>query len=969
MARLPSEVDLARRPTPANSPGISVPKLDYGPVEAGARALGSGIGGSLHNPGIAQAIAAFGAAQEDREKADLDRRLLDFRLETEMDLEQQRRAMPPGGQGYAVGWLESYQERARAFVGEKYANIPQRHRSAIETRLVAHETALHERAQRDEWAERDRKSESDLEVTLGRTRSAVEADPTRLDAMHAEGAALIAGAQMMPAKRQALALKYRATLEEAAATSIADGVRDAESYRAAKEALAPHKAERITSPGVRAEIKREADGMAVVAAGSGARFRVAHDHAERFQGLIADLEAAGVDIKPEQSGGYARRNIAGTNTPSQHASGRAIDLNWTENARGTAGRIDPELARSLAAKHGLKWGGDWKNPDPMHFEVDAAAQSGAKPVPVSRRAFTAVAGMVPPGATEPETYDGPFANLSIAKRRAIFGRAEAQLERIKKGMDSQLKEYEAGAAAGRLPSSDELSVVESRIRALDDDLLKAKYTSLLQKADLSARLRALPASAIRQFSINLEDGARARGTSKEIEEQITFTRKMAEEAAKEEDEDLLTRAHRAGIEAPFADGPPADLEPRMRAQWQLPVAPIRLQRLGFDAPDIDQRLDQRIEQAKAAGRYYGKPEQVFTEPERKALRDSLKMGGDNMIRTLGKIAAAAERNGIAPSSAMREFSKDAPEVGVIGQMIAAKADPAIVETAAKALQWRVKEGERFVSTIDKLQAKPDLDQYGDVLAATPTRVDAVRATTNLIYEYEARRANKQTFDAPLYLSVLHRVMGQTTLPDGTVYGGVGKQGAGWWPDGKWGSGWNGTPKALVPAEVRQDSFDTMLGALRMQDLAAPPLDADGRPYGIAEVRQAAWVSVGDGRYRLVMKTDPDGTKVTARNAGGRDYELDIRSVLPAIKRRAPEIFRGWDGVQRPEIEAPAPGKADAKAREAEMQRRAEEDQRRAEEWLRRLPERAPIGAREVVDRLRTSPQSRLRPDGTGAGSP
>ncbi len=101
----------------------------------------------------------------------------------------------------------------------------------------------------------------------------------------------------------------------------------------------------------------------------GANFTVSAQHAERFKALLDDLEAAGYAVKGDQSGGYNYRNIAGTNTLSKHAHGNAVDINWTDNPRGKAGAIPADLARQLAAKHGMTWGGDWSNPDPMHFEV------------------------------------------------------------------------------------------------------------------------------------------------------------------------------------------------------------------------------------------------------------------------------------------------------------------------------------------------------------------------------------------------------------------------------------------------------------------------------------------------------------------------------------------------------------------------------------------------------------------------
>lgn len=125
------------------------------------------------------------------------------------------------------------------------------------------------------------------------------------------------------------------------------------------------------------------DGMVPLTTGSGAKLVVSNSYADRFRGALADLEAAGINIRGGQSGGFNDRNIAGTNTKSQHAYGRAIDVNWDENARGSKGVIPADLARSIAKKWGLTWGGDWRNPDPMHFEVDRKANPNIPRQPVA----------------------------------------------------------------------------------------------------------------------------------------------------------------------------------------------------------------------------------------------------------------------------------------------------------------------------------------------------------------------------------------------------------------------------------------------------------------------------------------------------------------------------------------------------------------------------------------------------------
>ena len=142
----------------------------------------------------------------------------------------------------------------------------------------------------------------------------------------------------------------------------------------------------------------------VVNAGSGAKFRVSSTYADRFAGFIADLEAAGVEVKGDQSGGYAKRNIRSTNTPSKHSHGEAIDINWHENAEGKPGslseRLGDDKVRELARKHGLKWGADFKgrSRDDMHFEVDKDA--------VVRKQLPAPAGASPEEDPAPDVM--PF---------------------------------------------------------------------------------------------------------------------------------------------------------------------------------------------------------------------------------------------------------------------------------------------------------------------------------------------------------------------------------------------------------------------------------------------------------------------------------------------------------------------------------------------------------------------------------
>lgn len=104
---------------------------------------------------------------------------------------------------------------------------------------------------------------------------------------------------------------------------------------------------------------------------SGVKFTVAKDAADAFTGLLTDLEGRGYKIDQGQSGGYNPRNIAGTDTPSLHSFGHAIDINSQWNQRGAHTDSDlPSNIGDIAKQHGLTWGGGWSGDtrDPMHFE-------------------------------------------------------------------------------------------------------------------------------------------------------------------------------------------------------------------------------------------------------------------------------------------------------------------------------------------------------------------------------------------------------------------------------------------------------------------------------------------------------------------------------------------------------------------------------------------------------------------------
>ena len=147
----------------------------------------------------------------------------------------------------------------------------------------------------------------------------------------------------------------------------------------------------------------------------GVPFTVSSPFAPQFQAFLNDLEETGYKLDPAQSGGYANRNILGTNIPSLHSEGKAVDVNWRANARGSQGDLNPDTARSLAKRYGMTWGGDWKNPDPMHFEFGRNVQpitGGLDPMTTDLPGFPSgggPSGQPPPQAPQVAAWQKPAA--------------------------------------------------------------------------------------------------------------------------------------------------------------------------------------------------------------------------------------------------------------------------------------------------------------------------------------------------------------------------------------------------------------------------------------------------------------------------------------------------------------------------------------------------------------------------------
>ncbi|MCA1822952.1 MAG: M15 family metallopeptidase [Mycobacteriales bacterium] len=95
----------------------------------------------------------------------------------------------------------------------------------------------------------------------------------------------------------------------------------------------------------------------------------------QLAGALGELQRAGLSylINTREYGGcYVPRFIE--HNPSRsislHTWGIAVDLNVATNRQGRPGDMDRRVVAAFA-HWGLRWGGYWSPPDPMHFEIAA----------------------------------------------------------------------------------------------------------------------------------------------------------------------------------------------------------------------------------------------------------------------------------------------------------------------------------------------------------------------------------------------------------------------------------------------------------------------------------------------------------------------------------------------------------------------------------------------------------------------
>lgn len=317
------------------------------------------------------------------------------------------------------------------------------------------------------------------------------------------------------------------------------------------------------------------------------------------------------------------------------------------------------------------------------------------------------------------------------------------------------------------------------------------------------------------------------------------------------------------------------------------------QKTGMDIPDLDlrspdtlaQTLPARIAAAETAAQHFGRGVQYFKPQERAALASVAQLGGAAVASTAASIVRSA---GTEAPKVLEEIVKDAPELAALGGLIVENGDPQAQADAAAGFALRQNPD---YNKHRKIGGAKDVEPvisstYGSAFMALGNAKTPVVELANAIYEARATRKNLPAFDPKLYGEALSQAAGEIEV-DGVKFGGITSHNNGYF--GMW------SRKVIVPHEIRQDSFDDVIGLITDEDLAATGqrfTTAKGEALTADQIKKrGTLVSVGAGRYYVAMG-NPDTAPMWASDGKGREAVLDIRALIPRLRERDKSLFFG-----------------------------------------------------------------------------
>jgi hypothetical protein len=593
---------------------------------------------------------------------------------------------------------------------------------------------------------------------------------------------------------------------------------------------------------------------------SGASFTVAAPIARQFQGFINDLEATGYEIKPQTSGGYNDRNIAGSNRKSQHAHGAAIDINWQDNRFDEKGtnNLPPDVGQ-IAAKWGLSWGGYFKGDkkDAMHFEV--ANVLGEGDLPPQRFAQNATGTMTDAaGGQTSDAYAGPYKFLSAEDRLALANVAKTRLRQEVALTREAVKSFDSLAEKGYTPKPSEVEALRAKVESSRDPALIQEYREAEAIMKWQSAARQARPEELDAFIRSETDRVAGKGATPFDVRRIEVADKLLTNMRKELKEDPLGWADRVGL--------------------------VKVEPIDFSSPEsAEASLAKRIEQADTVTKQYGTSIIYLRPDERHKLVTAVEQGGDQTIAVTGMIASTA---GNRTPAILGEIFKESPTAGVIGGLVAETGLSPASRDAADGLALSKQPGFQSLAPGAAKARVESTALLGTALAGLPTAENAIISAANHIYNIRARREGIADFDSSVWLKGLREALGERKVGD-KVYGGVVDANPSMW----------GARNIILPPYLVQDGWRDAVEAMNMRDFEMAglglPADPNGELVSLNRVKGAILVQTGDGRYALSLGNpdSPGEEKWVVRNdAPSERFELDFRALRPRLEARRPDLF-------------------------------------------------------------------------------
>lgn len=549
--RLPDATSLDIRPAPANSPALRVGAIDTQSQVAASKSVAEGL------RAISGGLDAAVAADNEINDYDTKKKLLDFKLQSEMALEDHKRTMEPGAPGFSATWQQKYNGMARDFFGKSGSNIPPEQRQKVDLALVQHNTVLSERAQRSEMAERDRYHVEGLGTSVNRIVDAVQANPDNLDNHRREGQQLIDLSPISPAAKAKVKTDFlRATAETAfkervaRAAAIPDPAKRIETIESLRRDLKAHLEDipEVTTSGPLsgnyADAIKQSEGFTPKAQWDYKQNSNGYGTRAKFPGEVIDKAEAEKRFAEETGKAaeivdrFAPGLTTGTRAALISLTFNAGDA-WTRAGLGEAVKAGDANAIKDRFLQYKKAGGE---DDPgLIARREREAQWIGEGEPYQPQTTTQLPVQRPEGSTDPEAmggvpsgpqygvYDGPYQGLKAAERRKLDRHAAEQL---KTSLFAQHAEFK------QMLDDDVRSTRETGVgrRDLDVDLAKKVLTpnqfreyqlrksAAVYEHDLRGGIEDMPLEDIRQ---RLKSMKPAEGTEEYGLRSIAYNRTIA----------------------------------------------------------------------------------------------------------------------------------------------------------------------------------------------------------------------------------------------------------------------------------------------------------------------------------------------------------------------------------------------------------------------------------------------------------